>query len=77
MSRALRQEANRLILERLRQEIETHPDLRFGQILVNLGVLDTSAAIYPPQSVIVRNPFNEESTHTLSRMEDTADKRLY
>lgn len=74
MSRALRQEANRLILERLAAEIEAHPDLRFGQILVNLGVLRVNRQYLAPTdwAETVSDPFYEESTATLARMEATA-----
>lgn len=74
VSRALRQEANRLILERLAAEIEAHPDLRFGQILVNLGVLQVNRQHLSPTDWVtsVADPFYEESTATLARMEQRA-----
>lgn len=49
-----RQEANRKILELLAQAVENNPDLRFHQLLQNLGI-----------EVPYTDQFYEESTKTL------------
>lgn len=66
---ALRQSANREIIEILSDMVERHPDLRFGQILAI-----TEAIQYVPDSrpyidtVDVKDPFNEESVDMWIRM---------
>lgn len=68
---ALRQSANREIIEILSDMVEHHPDLRFGQILAI-----TEAIQYVPDSrpyidtVDVKDPFNEESVDMWIRMRD-------
>lgn len=68
---ALRQSANREIIEILSDMVERHPDLRFGQILAI-----TEAIQYVPDSrpyidtVDVKDPFNEESVDMWIRMRD-------
>ena len=53
-SRNSRQEANHKILELLTQAVENNPDLRFHQLLQNLGI-----------EVPYTDQFYEESTKTL------------
>jgi hypothetical protein len=68
---ALRQSANREIIEILSDMVERYPDLRFGQILAI-----TEAIQYVPDSrpyidtVDVKDPFNEESVDMWIRMRD-------
>ena len=65
---ALRQTANREILKDINEMVEKYPDLRFGQILVNLGIVQL---IKDPASfdiIGVKDPFNEESIVTLYRI---------
>lgn len=68
---ALRQSANREIIEILSDMVERHPDLRFGQILAI-----TEAIQYIPDSrpyidtVDIKDPFNEESVDMWIRMRD-------
>jgi hypothetical protein len=68
---ALRQSANREIIEILSDMVERHPDLRFGQILAI-----TEAIQYVPDSrsyidtADVKDPFNEESVDMWIRMRD-------
>ncbi|MFA5626135.1 MAG: hypothetical protein WC965_01490 [Thiohalomonadaceae bacterium] len=57
-----RQEYNRKIVESLSQQVERHPQQRFGQLLVNLGILE-----YRPGAEMV-DPFYEEPAETFSRM---------
>ena len=58
-----RQEANFALLALLLQEVDDHPDLRFGQLLWNLGVL------MPGSSGNIPDPHAEESTVTLRRVQ--------
>ena len=68
---ALRQSANREIIEILSDMVERYPDLRFGQILAI-----TEAIQYIPDSrpyidtVDIKDPFNEESVDMWIRMRD-------
>jgi hypothetical protein len=60
-----RQKYNKLILETLSKLVDKHPDLRFGQILVNAEVV-TYKNDY--DEMVVEDPFNEESKITWERM---------
>ena len=71
---ALRQSANREIIEILSDMVEHHPDLRFGQILAI-----TEAIQYKPVNKVGAlgahviepvDPFNEESVDMWIRMRD-------
>jgi len=67
----LRQQANRELAARLSELIEQHPDLRFGQILINFGFLKTYTT--GPQfdsTTHVADPFSEEPMTTLSHVEE-------
>lgn len=41
-----RLEYNRKIVERLKEEIEKYPKWRFGQLIQNLGVVDSGDCFY-------------------------------
>ncbi|MCD0156690.1 hypothetical protein [Deinococcus sp. 6GRE01] len=58
-----RQEANFALLALLLQEVDDHPDLRFGQLLWNLGIL------MPGSSGNILDAHAEESTVTLRRVQ--------
>jgi len=60
-----RQEYNRLILKTLSKLIEKHPDLRFGQILVDCGIIELQMM---DDRLMAIDPFNEESEITWKRM---------
>lgn len=62
-----RQEANVEILQMLGEAVMKYPDLRFGQILVNLGIIEYERNTYD-ESLITKDPFNEESVVTLNRI---------
>lgn len=62
-----RQEANVEILQMLGEAVMKYPDLRFGQILVNLGIIEYERNTYD-ETLITKDPFNEESVVTLNRM---------
>lgn len=70
-----RQKANFQILERLRREIKQNPDLRFGQILRNIGVVRNVDAViidsdgFRDERLLWYNEFYTESVDTLERLE--------
>lgn len=57
-----RLEANKILVEILSAYIQQYPDIRFGQALFNLGLIQRK-----PDSLDIEDPFYEESTKTLSR----------
>lgn len=64
----VRQECNREILKLISEIIEKNPDLRFGQILVALGIVEgnfNEEHIYR-----IRDPFYEESIDMLNRIKN-------
>ena len=64
-----RLQANRMILSLLWATIEKHPDLRFHQILQNVGV-----NIRDVTTLKCQDQFYEESVDTLERVKRIADK---
>ena len=62
-----RQKYNKLILETLSKLVEKHPDLKFGQILVNSDVIEL-VPDYKNTAMVALDPFNEESEITWKRM---------
>ena len=62
-----RQECNLEIINRLKDYILSHSDIRFGQALVNLNILNI---VYDSlgENPIVSDPYYEESIQTLKRM---------
>lgn len=60
-----RQDANLDILTIIEEEVMKYPDLRFGQILVNLGIIEYERCDGIPTT---KDPFNEESVVTLNRI---------
>ena len=66
-----RQKYNKLILETLSKLVEKHPDLRFGQILVNCGIIKYEPSVLcdgQREDILTVDPFNEESKITWERM---------
>jgi hypothetical protein len=64
-----RKEANQDILFLFTKFMEKYPDLRFGQILHSLRVLDMEEHDTPDGVFhTVKDPFYEESTVTLNRI---------
>lgn len=66
-----RQKYNKLILERLSKLVNKHPDLRFGQILVNCDIIKYEPSVLcdgQREDILVIDPFNEESKITWERM---------
>jgi hypothetical protein len=77
---AQRQAANREIIEILSDMVEKYPDLRFGQILAITETLEYVPSPRPDDdSIIIKDPFNEESVDTWVRIRDKVmefNKRL-
>ena len=68
-----RQKYNRLILERLSKLVKKHPDLRFGQILVDCDIIKYEPSVLcdgQREDILVVDPFNEESESTWNRMKN-------
>lgn len=60
-----RQDYNKVILQLIADKVMMEPDLRFGQILIDLKVLKTVDVANVP---VVEDPFYEEPKTTLKRM---------
>ena len=68
-----RQKYNKLILETLSKLIEKHPDLRFGQILVDCDIIRYEPSVLcdgQREDILVIDPFNEESKITWERIKN-------
>lgn len=65
-----RQEANLEILNKIGMAVMKYPDLRFGQILVNLGIIEYQRDPASFDKIGVKDPFNEESVITLQRIKN-------
>ena len=66
-----RQEYNKLILKKLSKLVNKHPDLRFGQILVNCDIIKYEPAVIcdgQREDLLLIDPFYEESEITWERM---------
>ena len=59
--------SNLELVDFLSKLVVKHPDLRFGQILVNYGFIECETNTYD-FTVIVKDPFYEESIDTLKRV---------
>lgn len=64
-----RQEANLVLVESLKEIVLKYPDLRFGQILVDFGIIRYISNTYD-ETLITIDPFNEESVTTLQNFKD-------
>ena len=60
-----RQKFNRQIVEILSILVEKHPDLRFGQILVNSGIIEVCPS---DKQLLAKDPFYEEPEVTWKRI---------
>jgi hypothetical protein len=60
-----RQECNKQLIEILSNYLESYPDMRFGQALVNLKILKTRTDVNHFEIV---DPFNEEPVDMLNRV---------
>lgn len=61
-----RQECNIKILEFIKQAIYTYSDLRFFQLLGNIGIIE-----YDPLTNVVKDKFYEESSETMKKVVKT------
>lgn len=59
-----RQECNLQIVDMLRQYCEKYPDIRFGQALANLGIIEYDRTKLTPEVI---DPFFEEPVDVLER----------
>lgn len=61
--------SNIQIVQKLSELIIKHPELRFGQILINYGFIETETDLETFETV-VKDPFYEESIDTLNRVKN-------
>jgi hypothetical protein len=72
-----RKESNSIILGIIADAIQKCPDMRFGQILANLNIIQYEQNTYD-DSVIALDPFNVESSKMLENIKkSTLFNRLY
>ena len=64
---AARKDANMQLLETLKVYLESHDEIRFGQALVNLGIIQYQNNTYD-EEIMVLDPFYEESIDMLNRI---------
>ena len=69
---AERQNANLQILDKLKNYMLTYPDMRFGQALANLNIIEYDRAKPTPEVI---DPFYDESVDILQRVTDTIEKK--
>jgi hypothetical protein len=77
-----RQEANKAIIEILLKWIDKYPEMRFGQLLINLGILQQVYDVGPNSQPIlgsqhIHDPWNDESRETLDNVEATVTEIEY
>ena len=68
-----RQKYNELILETLSKLVKKHPDLRFGQILVDCDIIKYVPSVLcdgQREDLLVIDPFYEESEITWERIKN-------
>lgn len=72
-----RKECNSVILGIIADAIKEYPDMRFGQILANLNIIQYEQNTYD-DSFITLDPFNVESSEMLENIKkSTLFNRLY
>lgn len=65
----MRQDSNRKIIELLSEKIEEYPEIRFGQLLVALGIIEYDECdVFNGGAMVVKDQFSEESITTLQRV---------
>lgn len=70
MEKNNRQECNVKILEFLKQAIYSYPDLRFFQLLANIGIVE-----YDSDTNVIKDKFYEESKDTLEKVINSVMKK--
>lgn len=71
-----RQQANYGILAHLYKLVELYPNLRFGQILTNLDIIQYQRDPASFDIIGIKDPFNEESVVTLQRVDNKIDSLI-
>lgn len=66
-----RQNANLQILNKLRDYFLAYPDIRFGQALANLNIIEYDRTKLTPEVI---DPFFEESADILEKVNNTIEK---
>ena len=66
-----RQNVNLQILNKLHNYFLSHPDVRFGQALANLNIIEYDRTKLTPEVI---DPFFEESADTLEKVKNTVEK---
>lgn len=66
-----RQYANLQILDKLRDYFLAFPDIRFGQALANMNIIEYDRTKLTPEVI---DPFFEESVDTLEKVKNTVEK---
>lgn len=61
--------SNIVLVDTLTKLVVKHPELRFGQILINYGFIETETDLETFETV-VKDPFYEESIDTLKRVKN-------
>jgi hypothetical protein len=75
-----RREYNRRIIAKLHELVEKHPDLRFGQLLVDCDIIRYEPSVLcdgQREDILVIDPFNEESAITWDRMKNSKLIKYY
>lgn len=61
----VRKRYNERILNELKDYLETYPDIRFGQALINLNIVEMNNDINNPN---IKDPYNDEPITIYNRM---------
>lgn len=69
-AKLLRKLYNQAILDKLQELVNKYPDLRFGQILVNCGIIQYDNTMVDGQNedILTIDPFYDESKLTWDRI---------
>lgn len=70
-----RKQANLEIMNELSEYLNKHPDMRLGQALLAIGILESSP-IDNNQNIKVKDPFYEEPQKMLERVIKTKKERV-
>lgn len=66
-----RKEYNSIILGIIADAIQQYPDMRFGQILANLNIIQYKSNTFD-ETIITLDPFNIESKQMLSNIKQSS-----
>ena len=62
------------ILALLGDFLEKHPELRFGQALTNLDVLEFADKTFPPKEFVLRDIYNDSDKRILAKIKKAKEK---